>query len=250
MELGMDMHDPTERFKDTFVAIQAIATVSGALEILQRNYEIDFVTYHLALTIADVVDTPFVRTTYPDFWVSRYLLNEYVKIDPVLHAGLVRQMPFDWREVDTPDGVHDFLIDAQRHGIGANGYSVPIVTKSRRALLSLNSKRADGEWDTIVGQCRSEWIELAFLIHQKAVFELHGVHDPVPQLGAREIECLHWTALGKDSKDIAAILGLSDHTARSYLKSARFKLGCATISAASVRATQLRLINPYGNTRN
>jgi DNA-binding CsgD family transcriptional regulator len=246
----MDMHDPTARFKDTFVEIQAVATVSGALEILQRNYGIDFVTYHLALTIADVVDTPYVRTTYPDFWVSRYLLNEYVKIDPVLHAGLFRQMPFDWREVDTPDGVHDFLIDAQRHGIGANGYSVPIVTKSRRALLSLNSKRSDGEWDTIVGQCRNEWIELAFLIHQKAVFELHGEHDPVPQLGAREIECLHWTALGKDSKDIAAILGLSDHTTRSYLKSARYKLGCATISAASVRATQLRLINPYGNTRN
>lgn len=246
----MDPDEPSARFQDTFFEIQAKASVSGALEIFQRSYGIDFVTYHLALTIADVVDTPFVRTTYPDFWVSRYLLNGYVKIDPILHAGLVRQMPFDWREVDTPDAVRDFLIDAQRHGIGANGYSIPIVNKSRRALLSLNSKRPNDEWSKIIAQCRSEWMELAFLIHQKAVFELHGEHDPVPHLGAREIECLHWAALGKDSKDTAAILGLSDHTTRSYLKSARFKLGCATISAATARAAQLRLINPYGNTHN
>lgn len=246
----MDMHDPSARFQDTFLEIQAIETVSGALEIFQQSYAIDFVTYHLARTIADVVDTPYVRTTYPDLWVSRYLLNGYVKIDHILHAGLVRQMPFDWREVDTPDAVHDFLVDAQKHGIGANGFSIPVVTKSRRALLSLNSKKSDEEWSIIVAQCSSEWIELAFLIHQKAVFELHGEHDPVPQLGSREIECLHWTALGKNSKDIAMILGLSDHTTSSYLKSARFKLGCATVSAASVRATQLCLINPYGNTRN
>lgn len=246
----MEMHDPSARFQNTFAEIEVTATVSGALEIFQRKYGVDFVTYHLALTVADVVDTPYVRTTYPDFWVSRYLLNGYVKIDPVLHAGLVRQMPFNWREVDVPEGVHDFLVDAQRHGIGANGYSIPIISKTRRALLSLNSRKTDAEWDAIITQCRDEWTELSFLIHQKAVFELHGEHDPVPQLGPREIECLYWTALGKDSKDIAAILGLSGHTTSSYLKSARFKLGCATVSAASVRATQLRLINPYGNTRN
>ena len=97
---------------------------------------------------------------------------------------------------------------------------------------------------------REEWRELTLLIHHKAIFELHGEHDPVPQLSAREIECLRWTALGKDSIDIAVILKLSEHTTRSYIKSARHKLGGGSIAFTVARAMQLRLINPFGNTPN
>jgi DNA-binding CsgD family transcriptional regulator len=189
-----------------------------------------------------------VRTTYNDAWVSRYLLRDYVKIDPVLREGLVRQLPFDWREVDIPQAAHEFLLDAQDHGVGANGYSIPIIDKSRRALLSLNSRQAGDVWSATVAQYRDAWLELAFLIHHEAIFELYGEHDPVPQLTPREIECLHWTALGKDSIDIAAILKLSEHTTRAYIKSARHKLGGGSITYTIARAMQLRLIHPFGNT--
>ena len=91
-------------------------------------------------------------------------------------------------------------------------------------------------------------MELAHLIHRKAVIEVHGNVDPVPALSPRELQCLHWSALGNDAKGISLILGLSTHTAQAYLKSARFKLGCLTTTAATARAIQLRLINPYGNT--
>lgn len=239
-----------DEFEDLIFAVANAPSMFDALRILEIEYEIDFSTYHLALTVADVVDTPYVRTTYPDPWVSRYLLQGYAKIDPILREGMLRQMPFDWREVDVPANAQEFLTDARGHGIGESGYSIPIVDKARRALLSLNSTSTPASWSLTVAQSRDEWIDLAFQIHKKAIFELHGEHDPVPQLGAREIECLRWTALGKDSKDIAAILGLSEHTTQAYLKTARFKLGGATISAAIARAIQLRLINPYGNTQN
>lgn len=246
----MNSIDRSARLRNTLLEIEAATNVLSALDVFQRNYNIDFATYHLALTIADVVETPYVRTTYPDSWVSRYLLEGYAKIDPILREGMVRQLPFDWREVDIPPNAQEFLAAAFDYGIGESGYSIPIVDKSRRALLSLNSKSLANEWGVAVAQFRDEWIDLGFKIHKKAIFELHGEHDPIPQLGGREIECLHWTALGKDSKDIAAILGLSEHTTQTYLKTARFKLGGATISAAIARAIQLRLINPYGNTQN
>lgn len=76
----------------------------------------------------------------------------------------------------------------------------------------------------------------------KAINEIHKGEDPVPGLSARERECLSWVARGKDHKDIALILGISEHTARSYLKSGRLKLGCATISSAAVQAMKFRLI--------
>lgn len=238
-----------DQFRVVAHEIQSARSVEEALRIFELSYGIDFSTYHLALAVADVVDTPYVRTTYRDAWVARYLLRGYVKIDPIVREGLIRQLPFDWREVEVPQAAHEFLLDAQEHGVGASGYSIPIVDKKRRALFSLNSRRSAGEWDNLVETCRHEWLDLAFLIHRKAVFELHGEHDPIPQLGPREKECLHWSALGKTYDEIAEILGLSLHTTHRYLMSARHKLGAASTTSATALAIQLRLINPYGNTQ-
>ncbi|MFJ1311391.1 autoinducer binding domain-containing protein [Agrobacterium sp. P15N1-A] len=238
-----------DRFQNLTLEIQNAQSVDDALRILEVAYGIDFSTYHLALTIADVVDTPYVRTTYRDAWVARYLLRGYVKVDPIVREGFVRQMPFDWREVVVPQAAQEFLLDAQEHGVGANGYSIPIVDKKRRALFSLNSRKPAGEWSNLVQTYSHEWLDLAFLIHRKAVFELHGEHDPIPQLGPREKECLYWSALGKTNDEVAEILGLSIHTTQRYLTSARYKLGAASTTSATALAIQLRLINPYGNTQ-
>lgn len=246
----MDWDRQSAPFKTAFRVIDTAPDVESALHALNDVYQVDFSTYHLAQTIADVVDIPFVRTTYPDPWVSRYLLRGYGKVDPILRNGMLRQMPFDWREVEIPATTLDFMADAYNHGVAPNGFSIPIIDKTRRALLSLNSHKAAEEWDAIVEQFRNEWTEVAFLIHQKAIFELHGDYDPVPKLSSREIECLHWKALGKDSIDIAVMLKLSEHTTRAYIKSARHKLGGGSITFTIARAMQLRLINPFGNTPN
>lgn len=236
------------RFERIMLEVQEADCVQDALQIFHLAYGVDFSTYHLAFTMVDIVDTPYVRTTYNAAWISRYLLRDYVKVDPVLREGLIRQLPFDWREVDVPPAAHEFLLEAQDHGIGANGYSIPIIDKSRRALVSLNSRKPGDDWSSAVAQYREEWLGLAFLIHHKAIFELYGKHDPVPRLSVRELECLHWSALGKDSIDIAVILKLSEHTTRAYIKSARNKLGGGSITYTIARAMQLRLIHPFGNT--
>lgn len=237
----------TSRFSTVAAEIEQARDVDTTLRLFQAAYRVDFVTYHLSQTPVDTVDAPFVRTTYDDAWVSRYLLRGYVKIDPVINQGFQRQLPFDWCELEAAGTEISFLEDAHRHGVGINGFSIPIVDKFRRALLSVNSRTATKEWKVIVAEERPEWIELAHLIHRIAIVELFGSQDPSPPLSPREVECLHWSALGNDAKGISVILRLSEHTTRSYLKSARFKLGCLTMTAATARAIHLRLINPYGN---
>lgn len=213
---------------------------------MRDYYGLSHVTYHLAQTVAGEVDSPFVRTTYPDQWVARYLLKGYVGIDPIVRAGFGRSLPFDWSEVEIAASDRPFLIDAERHGVGGQGYSIPITDRAkRRALLSVNSQLPLANWHDLTARFREEWIEFGLLVHRTAIGELYGADDPVPTLSRREIECLHWTALGKDQRDIALILGLSEHTVRDYTKSARLKLGCATLSAAVTRAGHLRLINPW-----
>lgn len=236
------LHAASEQISEATELIDALIGV-------QEIYDIDFTTYHLAHTISDIVDTPFVRTTYKDAWIARYLLRGYVRIDPVVQEGLVRQLPFDWREIEVKDSaVRAFMLDARKHGVAQNGFSIPIIDKSRRALLTLNSSMDDTIWTARVKRYRSEWIEVAQLIHRKAILQLYGARDPILLLGQRELECLHWAALGNDAKGISTILSLSQHTVKTYLKSARHKLGCITTAAATTKARHLRLIHPYGNT--
>lgn len=241
----MEQYESPLRYHNVVQRIQAASTVYDALIAVQTAYDVDFATYHLAFTVADLVDIPYVRTTYPHDWVAHYFLNGHAKIDPVLREGFVRKKAFDWREVDVPEIAHGFFREARNHGLGANGYSIPIVDKKRRALFTLNSKRPPEQWSETVIRYRVEWRGIGFEIHRKAIRELHGERDPVPNLSKREKECLYWTALGNNSKDIAAILKLSEYTVQTYLTSARNKLGAATITSATSRAIQVRVINPY-----
>lgn len=220
--------------------------VADALRKMRDHYGLSHVTYHLAQTVAGKVDSPFVRTTYPDSWVARYLLKGYVHLDPIAREGFARSLPFDWSEVETTSSDEPFLSDAAKHGVGGQGYSIPITDKARRrALVSVNSVLPGAGWRRLTARFLDEWNVLAQLIHQIAIAELYGERDPVPTLTRRETECLHWIALGKDHKDIATILSISEHTVRDYTKSARLKLGCATLSAATTRATHLRIITPW-----
>ncbi|CAN7522512.1 LuxR family transcriptional regulator [Rhizobium sp. LjRoot254] len=232
-------------FEKVFAAIKASANVESAVNIFRDEYQVANATYHLAQTVTGNVDSPFVRTSYPEKWVARYLMRDYVKIDPIVQEGFARQLPFEWSELEPTPAAYELMMDAIANGVGPFGYSIPVTDKAgRRALFSINNASADEEWINKLTVNRENWAELAHLIHRKAITELHGDKDPLPQLGPREIECLTWTARGKSAKEIAILLGLSEHTTTTYLKSSRFKLVCSNLPEAVTKAIQMRIINP------
>ena len=57
------------------------------------------------------------------------------------------------------------------------------------------------------------------------------------RLSPREEECLGWIAQGRDVPGTAVAMSLSEHTVRTYLKTARAKLDCVTVSQAIYKAT-------------
>jgi DNA-binding CsgD family transcriptional regulator len=86
----------------------------------------------------------------------------------------------------------------------------------------------------------SPLIAIANRLHGQVVHDLFG--EERPRVTPREIECLQLTAAGKDSMDIAIILDISPYTARDHLKSARFKLDCATSAQAITKAISLGIL--------
>ncbi|WP_245418263.1 helix-turn-helix transcriptional regulator [Cohaesibacter haloalkalitolerans] len=244
------MGDMTDRFsllqETIFREIQNAENVEKAVFTLRDGYSLGHVTYHLAQTIkGDLhIDSPFVRTTYPPEWIAIYLTRSYVTVDPVIKEGMRRSLPFDWSELEPTEEAMKMMVEFHAQGMGEFGYSIPITDKvGRRALLSVNSKPGERNWSKVVQSFRPDWMDLAHVLHKKAIIELFGDEDPVPILSPRELETLHWSAQGKDYKEISAIIGISEHTVRTYMRSARYKLNCANMSQAVAKALKLNLID-------
>lgn len=62
-------------------------------------------------------------------------------------------------------------------------------------------------------------------------------------LSTRERECLQWTASGKTSQEIAAILELSEHTVNHYLSAACQKLGAVNRAHAVAKSIRSGLLD-------
>ncbi len=220
-------------------------TVQVAVQRIADAYQVDYVTLHVFRSGEDAQNKPYVRTNYPDAWVSHYLLNDYVRIDPVLQMAERTAGPFCWSSI-TPQGQQvEMMEQAAKHGLGKTGFSARHVDAiGRRTVLSFNAHDAKGgdSWQPYLAEMRDGLIRLTHEIHLTALAEIYVDGETLPQLSPREIECLNWTAQGKAHTDIAIILNLSEHTVRGYLKEARLKLDCVTLAQAVSKASALGLI--------
>lgn len=224
-------------------AITESGGVEDAIFLLRDGLELTHVTFHMNVSRAAPVNYPFVRTTTPQ-WIFRYMLMNYVNIDPVVRAGFSAAEPFGWHELTMNEREKAIMADAQAHGVGPYGHCFPTIDRfARRSILSISGDTAFEAWLNFVQHNLSFLRQVAHLIHEKALAEL-SLPIAAPALAPREAECLLWTARGKDSKAIAAILEISEYTVRSYLRTARQKLECRTLSQAVAKAIQQGLIDP------
>jgi len=237
------MEEKNDLLKVAYEAVDSTDDIQVILDHVRKIYGLHHCVFHLGQTKVDALDRPYVKTTYPDAWVSRYLLKGYVNVDPVAREGFLRMLPFDWSELEIDESAAEMMMDAAQFDIGISGYSIPVIDRSaRRSLFSVTSNLGGPAWKDFLETYSGDLQEIAHRIHRKALEELQRENDPMPPLGPREIECLLWTARGKDYLAIAEILGLSGHTVRGYLKSARFKLECATLPQAVAKAVSLKII--------
>jgi len=208
-----------------------------------RNFlAVDHIVYHSSKLGASPSVDPYIRLTYPASWIKQYLQNNYVDVDPVLREGFARMLPFQWNELTiSTEGEMAFLQDALAHGVGPFGLSIPVIGKhGHRGLFSISFSGSEQEWQPFVTDSMPMLVEIANRLHQRVIRDVFG--EDRPHLSARELEVLRWTALGKDAGEIAAILDISFHTTRGYLKSVRHKLDCVTSAQAVSRAIKLGLL--------
>ena len=116
-----------------------------------------------------------VKVTYPFRWQATYFLRQYGSIDPVVTHGKKAVQPFDWEDQRTDDpGVRQFFEDAVRHGVGQNGYSIPVRPDPDAdfSVVSFSSNHSKEEWLRFKAENVVRMAELANLIHAAAQKDL------------------------------------------------------------------------------
>lgn len=234
----------TNRLEDLLSTLQAAATLEdlqSVLEKLRDHYKIEHIVYHWVNSVGE----RYGAGTYSAEWVDRYLEKDYLRLDPVIFVCFQRFTPVSWAELDwSSKPAREMWQDALDHGLGNQGYTIPIRGPSGQfALFTLNATLSDENWAKFIEENARDLMILAHEFNKKALdFEKWGEEISVPALSPRELESMSCLARGMSRAQAAAELNISEHTLRVYIESARHKLGAMNTTHAVARALSAGII--------
>lgn len=213
-----------------------------ALEHIQRltlglrdHYQIDHVVYHWVSAGGD----QYGFGTYPPEWAQRYVDKEYLRIDPVVIGCFQGAHPVNWKRLDWHSrAARQFQLDAIAHGIGNQGYSIPLRGPNGQfAVFSVSHSCSDDIWEAFTAEHQRDLVLIAYFLNQKALeLEKNRVPEATRPLSPREVDALTFLAMGYGRAQVADMLSISEHTLRAYIESARFKLGASNTIHAVAKA--------------
>ncbi len=189
---------------------------------------------------------PVVALNYNDDYVRHYFENNYQDCDPVLRLTPYRNAPFLWSDLVEREPLTDkqrLLFKECRDGGLHNGVTIPVHGpdgESYAICLATDDIECNGRENLGRLHILATQFHLCYSRLEKTGEPL----EPSRKLTERERECLSWTARGKSAWAISVILGLSEHTVQSYLKSAIKKFGSTNKVSAVVLAIQEGFIFP------
>lgn len=208
---------------------------------LRDDLGLDHIIYHWV----DGAGDQYGFTTYPDSWADRYQDRNYHRIDPVILGCFQRFHPVDWKQLNwSGKSARAFLQDAREHGVGNQGYSIPLRGPSGQfALFTVNHSCGDEEWQDFIATYGRDLILIAHYLNRKALeFARDRQPDNQRGLSPREIDAMTLLALGYSRAQVAHSLSISEHTLRAYIESARSKLGAQNTTHAIATALSRGLI--------
>lgn len=237
------------------------ARLEALLERLQTTTSIDelqvwahelrdvFGVTHVFYHTATLKQQQVGAFTYSRDWARRYVEKNYAAIDPVLQGAMRRFHPMDWKALDwSSPAARAFLRDAIEHGLGNQGWTVPIWgPQGEFAVFCLNHQGTDAEWQAFIAGAAKEALVVSHLMHEQALRIINReMPAPSAELSPREREALAHLSAGHSRAAVADMLQISENTLRAYIDSARHKLGALNVTHAVALALAKGIIAPQG----
>lgn len=219
----------------------SLEQLQTATERARDFYRVRHVVYHWV----NAEGERYGAGTYSSDWVERYLEMDYLRMDPVIFGCFQRFTPANWKELDwSTKAAKAMLLDALEHGLGNQGYSIPVRGPNGQfALFTLNTEADDPSWSGFIEDHGRDLVILAHEFNKKALELERGEDGPhAPTLSPRELAAMRCLARGLSRAQAAAELKISEHTLRVYIESARHKLGALNTTHAVARALSAGII--------
>lgn len=224
----------------------------GVLTLMQRAVgECGFDRYaYCALTDHDRYlpgnkPAPAIALNFPTSWTDYYFERRYQRIDPVIVNAPQIEAPFLWDTVIARfrlTRAQEALMDQAREAKLRDGVGVPLHGPfGSCCLLTFAAGDGHGEARHFLGKLGM--LSAQFHLAYSNVGRADEGLGAIPDLSARERECLQWLATGRSRSDVGELLHLSENTVSFHVKNAFHKLETNSTILAIVKAIRFRLIS-------
>ena len=191
-----------------------------------------------------------IINNYPEDWLNYYFEKGYDKIDPVRCYGIYQHGAFTWGEMKQKMRISKEQDNCLNMGIESglhNGMAIALRGDpgelAGMALASTEKKDSfDGNID-LISAYTYQFYNVFKKLSQKHIQENYSAGTI--KLTKAEYEVLTWMALGKQRRDIADILNISEHTVDFHKRNIFKKLQANSQVLAITKAISMGLIHPY-----
>ena len=198
------------------------------------------------------LEQAYLRSNYPTNWRHFYDAEGLVHVDPTVAHCVAHSTSLIWSPGLFRSSKQQVMYEEAR-GYGLrSGVTLPMHgPKGELGILCLvNDARPSKQFDRHVAHVLPELSLLRDVGFQSGVdFALMGaapasacVAVALPNLTARELECLKWAMAGKTSWETGQILGISQSTVNFHVASFNRKLDVTHRHQAVIKALKLGLL--------
>ena len=230
----------------------SVAVDTGSLQNHWTEFVQQFGTssYHIVSSSLHVLKktTSPIGITYnsPPGWREYYQKHAFHKYDPVVAKGLTYRGIFTMTEA-----MAEFYSPETEHVINvAKDFfsyheTVAVTMSFNPGILTaacLHLPVTDIYLDDTARLMLQTESYVFCARHQELATTLSIIEDQPPQLTPRELDVLHWIALGKTKHEIAEHLQVSTSCIKRHCENASLKLGVNNMASAVARAMSYGLI--------
>lgn len=193
------------------------------------------------------VKTVYLHARLLSTWAMRlqstFEQDQLFNADPVIIRSRTAFEPFAWDMsiYDADNAAHRALLELRATTGIEGGICIPLAEPFQgRCVLYLSGRNFDASRRAMhVLQLLAEHLCVCLNrieARARAVSTAAGVFQSDGELSPRERQVFGWIAFGKSSKDIALIMGISEHTVNDHIASSVSKLKASNRTEALLRA--------------
>lgn len=178
--------------------------------------------------------------TLPDPLLQLFANREHAASDPIGRQLLASSAPLAWqpRQVAPPAPLIYQLLDTS--GIT---HALSLMVRSGQAASRIDFYGDRVKPFAAEAAKQAPLVLLGLHLHDRSsTLWRERAPQPTALLSKRELECIHWSAAGKTSREIGQILGISQRTVYFHLSNVASKLNVYTTRHAISRTIALGLL--------